>query len=100
VAGPVDFIHQWVDMTKYPVQLANGSMASTCKAALGYSFAAGTTDGPGEFDFTQVPIKDNVCGKAATMRDQSIDEKRRNTYQWIEEAVFTYSVLYFQRILS
>jgi len=25
----------------------------TCKAALGYSFAGGTTDGPGAFDFTQ-----------------------------------------------
>jgi len=26
---------------------------STCKGAMGYSFAAGTTDGPGAFDFTQ-----------------------------------------------
>jgi neutral ceramidase len=59
VAGPVDFIHQWVDMTNYPVQLANGSLASTCKAALGYSFAAGTTDGPGEFDFTQGVLTGN-----------------------------------------
>lgn len=25
----------------------------TCPAALGYSFAAGTSDGPGAFDFTQ-----------------------------------------------
>ena len=25
----------------------------TCPAAMGYSFAAGTTDGPGDFDFTQ-----------------------------------------------
>lgn len=25
----------------------------TCKPALGHSFAAGTTDGGGEFDFTQ-----------------------------------------------
>ena len=25
----------------------------TCKPALGYSFAAGTTDGPGAFDFKQ-----------------------------------------------
>jgi neutral ceramidase len=53
VTGPVDFIHQWINMTNYVVQLANGSLATTCKAALGYSFAAGTTDGPGEFDFTQ-----------------------------------------------
>lgn len=26
---------------------------TTCSAALGFSFAAGTTDGPGKFDFTQ-----------------------------------------------
>ncbi len=25
----------------------------TCKPSMGYSFAAGTTDGPGDFDFTQ-----------------------------------------------
>ena len=30
-----------------------GSVSKTCPAAMGYSFAAGTTDGPGEFDFTQ-----------------------------------------------
>jgi neutral ceramidase len=28
-------------------------MVQTCPAALGYSFAGGTTDGPGAFDFTQ-----------------------------------------------
>lgn len=28
-------------------------MVKTCPAALGFSFAAGTTDGPGAFDFTQ-----------------------------------------------
>jgi neutral ceramidase len=31
----------------------NGKEVQTCPAALGYSFAAGTTDGPGAFDFTQ-----------------------------------------------
>ncbi|KAJ5585128.1 uncharacterized protein N7459_004928 [Penicillium hispanicum] len=31
----------------------NTSILKTCTAALGYSFAAGTTDGPGAFDFTQ-----------------------------------------------
>lgn len=33
--------------------LPDGKEAMTCPAALGYSFAAGTTDGPGAFDFTQ-----------------------------------------------
>ena len=36
------------------VVLPNGKSSTTCPAALGYSFAAGTTDGPGAFDFTQV----------------------------------------------
>ncbi|KAL4963557.1 neutral/alkaline ceramidase [Aspergillus stella-maris] len=31
----------------------NSSTLSTCSAALGFSFAAGTTDWPGYFDFTQ-----------------------------------------------
>jgi neutral ceramidase len=33
--------------------LPNGTLARTCPAAMGYSFAAGTTDGPGAFDFKQ-----------------------------------------------
>ena len=33
--------------------LPNGTIVQTCPAALGESFAAGTTDGPGAFDFTQ-----------------------------------------------
>jgi len=36
---------------KFP--LANGSIAQSCPAALGYAFAAGTTDWPGPLDFTQ-----------------------------------------------
>jgi neutral ceramidase len=40
----------------------------TCPAALGYSFAAGTTDGPGAFDFTQNstgPSTNNLLWKVA-----------------------------------
>jgi len=59
LSGPVQYIHQWVDMSSYPVNLQNGSVVSTCKPALGYSFAAGTTDGPGEFDFTQGVVTGN-----------------------------------------
>jgi neutral ceramidase len=59
LSGPIQFIHQWVDMSSYQVSLNNGSMVSTCKPALGYSFAAGTTDGPGEFDFTQGAVTGN-----------------------------------------
>lgn len=53
LSGPVQYVHQWIDMSSYSVNLPDGSVASTCPAAMGYSFAAGTTDGPGEFDFTQ-----------------------------------------------
>merc|ERR1719283_468843 len=59
LSGPVQFIHQWVDMSDVKVNLANGSIVSTCKPALGYSFAAGTTGGPGEFDFTQGVVTGN-----------------------------------------
>jgi len=57
--GPVQYIHQWVDMSRAEVTLPDGSTAHTCKPALGYSFAAGTTDGPGEFDFTQGVVTGN-----------------------------------------
>ena len=40
-------------MRYFNFQLPNGTAAQTCPAALGYAFAAGTTDGPGAFDFTQ-----------------------------------------------
>lgn len=46
-------LHTFVDMSNQTVILRNGSRAHTCPAAMGYSFAAGTTDGPGAFDFKQ-----------------------------------------------
>lgn len=46
--------HVFNDMNGYSFQSPfNSSVLKTCPAALGYSFAAGTTDGPGAFDFTQ-----------------------------------------------
>ncbi|TKA30740.1 hypothetical protein B0A50_02460 [Salinomyces thailandicus] len=45
--------HRFVDLSTYSFTLPNGTEVSTCPAALGYSFAAGTTDGPGAFDFKQ-----------------------------------------------
>lgn len=49
----VKSLHTFQDFSNFTFQLPNGSFASTCPAALGYSFAAGTTDGPGAFDFKQ-----------------------------------------------
>lgn len=46
-------LHTYVDFANRNFTLQNGTLAQTCPAALGYSFAAGTTDGPGAFDFKQ-----------------------------------------------
>ncbi|CAB9514030.1 Neutral ceramidase [Seminavis robusta] len=51
--GEVSFRHSFVNVGNLTVVLEDGTTAKTCPAALGYSFAAGTTDGPGQFDFTQ-----------------------------------------------
>ncbi|PYH71478.1 neutral/alkaline ceramidase [Aspergillus vadensis CBS 113365] len=46
--------HTYQDLSNYTFTSPfNGSTLKTCPAALGFSFAAGTTDGPGFFDFTQ-----------------------------------------------
>lgn len=53
-SSDVRSFHVYHDMNGYTFQSPfNSSILKTCPAALGYSFAAGTTDGPGAFDFTQ-----------------------------------------------
>lgn len=49
----VKSFHAFQDFSNFTFGLRNGTIATTCPAALGYSFAAGTTDGPGAFDFKQ-----------------------------------------------
>jgi len=49
----VKAFHTFHNMSNYRFELPNGTEAVTCPAALGYSFAAGTSDWPGAFDFTQ-----------------------------------------------
>lgn len=53
VDGPIDYRHSFVDMSKLNVTLSTGRKVQLCSPAMGYSFAAGTTDGPGMFGFTQ-----------------------------------------------
>lgn len=53
LTGPVDFRHTYVDMTNVEVELNSTTKVKTCKPSMGYSFAAGTTDGPGAFNFKQ-----------------------------------------------
>ncbi|KJZ76153.1 hypothetical protein HIM_04609 [Hirsutella minnesotensis 3608] len=45
--------HYYLNMAWHKFNLPNGTQVETCPAALGFSFAAGTTDGPGLFDFIQ-----------------------------------------------
>jgi neutral ceramidase len=51
--GAVRSLHTFVSLANYTFPHPNGSLVATCPAALGYSFAAGTSDGPGAFDFKQ-----------------------------------------------
>ena len=45
-AGPIDFRHAFLDMTGIEVREGPNTRAGrTCPAAMGFSFAAGTTDG-------------------------------------------------------
>lgn len=44
VKGSIGFIHQYINMTSVVLH-TNKGMVTTCKPAMGYSFAAGTTDG-------------------------------------------------------
>ena len=53
VTGKISYKQTYVDMSSLPVLLSSGESVTTCPAAVGFSFAAGTTDGPGAFDFTQ-----------------------------------------------
>uniref|UniRef100_A0A182MZX1 Neutral ceramidase n=1 Tax=Anopheles dirus TaxID=7168 RepID=A0A182MZX1_9DIPT len=69
VTGPVRFVHQYVDMTTAETVHFDRATRSAvrvrgCLPAMGYSFAAGTTDGPGAFDFQQGTITDNVLWNA------------------------------------
>lgn len=50
--GPVDFRHSFLKMRDLNVSV-DGKIEKLCGSAMGYAFAAGTTDGPGQFDFTQ-----------------------------------------------
>lgn len=52
--GRVTTAHRWVDLTNFPVPGSPANRSRTCAPAMGYSFAAGTTDGPGFADFYQV----------------------------------------------
>lgn len=69
--GPVTSVHQYVDMPSQTAPYrdpATGEikMVRGCLAAMGYSFAAGTTDGPGMFSFQQGTKSTNPLWNAVT----------------------------------
>ena len=46
VAGAIQYRHQYLDMSSQVVEASNWTRAGrTCPASMGFSFAAGTTDG-------------------------------------------------------
>ncbi|XP_047954799.1 neutral ceramidase 2-like [Salvia hispanica] len=55
--GKIDYIHTYVDFSNLDVTIpkegGGTTTVKTCPAAMGFAFAAGTTDGPGAFDFKQ-----------------------------------------------
>jgi len=57
IKGKVEYRHAYIDLSQLEVSLpSNGAgqeVVRTCPAAMGFAFAAGTTDGPGAFDFKQ-----------------------------------------------
>ncbi|KAJ4768437.1 Neutral ceramidase [Rhynchospora pubera] len=57
IQGKIGSRHIYMDFSKLEVAItaSNGKqeVVKTCPAAMGFAFAAGTTDGPGAFDFTQ-----------------------------------------------
>uniref|UniRef100_A0A7N0TGM2 Neutral ceramidase n=2 Tax=Kalanchoe fedtschenkoi TaxID=63787 RepID=A0A7N0TGM2_KALFE len=67
LAGKVDSRHAYLDFSNLevtvPKQGGGSEVVKTCPAAMGFGFAAGTTDGPGAFDFKQGDDKGNPFWK-------------------------------------
>ncbi|XP_047312584.1 neutral ceramidase 1-like [Impatiens glandulifera] len=61
--GKIDYRHAYIDFSKLNVTISKkegvNDVVRTCPAAMGFGFAAGTTDGPGAFDFRQGDDKGN-----------------------------------------
>ncbi|XP_010517085.1 PREDICTED: neutral ceramidase [Camelina sativa] len=62
--GKIGYQHAYLDFSNLDVTVPKAGGGSetvkTCPAAMGFGFAAGTTDGPGAFDFKQGDDKGNV----------------------------------------
>lgn len=64
VYGSIESMHTFIDMRDIHVKESEHTRAGkTCKPAMGFSFAAGTTDGPGAFDFKQSDTNGTIFWK-------------------------------------
>ncbi|KFO76813.1 Neutral ceramidase, partial [Cuculus canorus] len=77
VTGPLSSAHQWVNMSDVSVELNATHTVKTCKPALGHSFAAGTIDGVGAFNFTQGSVEGDPFWDG--IRDQLLGEPSNET---------------------
>ncbi|XP_041332273.1 neutral ceramidase-like [Pyrgilauda ruficollis] len=77
VTGPLSSAHQWVKMSNVSVELNATHTVKTCKPALGHSFAAGTIDGVGAFNFTQGSVEGDPFWDQ--IRDQLLGEPSNET---------------------
>uniref|UniRef100_A0A6N2M2V4 Neutral ceramidase n=1 Tax=Salix viminalis TaxID=40686 RepID=A0A6N2M2V4_SALVM len=65
--GKVGYRHAYVNFSNLDVAQGN-DVVKTCPAAMGFAFAAGTTDGPGAFDFKQGDDKASIYSGNAFWR--------------------------------
>nr|XP_013033842.2 neutral ceramidase [Anser cygnoides] len=77
ITGPLSSAHQWVNMSDVQVELNATHTVKTCKPALGHSFAAGTIDGVGAFNFTQGSVEGDPFWDH--IRDQLLGEPSNET---------------------
>uniref|UniRef100_A0A674GLH6 Neutral ceramidase n=1 Tax=Taeniopygia guttata TaxID=59729 RepID=A0A674GLH6_TAEGU len=77
VTGALSSAHQWVNMSNVAVELNATHTVKTCKPALGHSFAAGTIDGVGAFNFTQGSVEGDPFWDQ--IRDQLLGEPSNET---------------------
>ncbi|KAJ4725668.1 Neutral ceramidase [Melia azedarach] len=78
--GKVDYRHTYLDFSQLEVTLpkqgGGSETVKTCPAAMGFAFAAGTTDGPGAFDFKQGDDSGNPFWKLVRNLLKTPDKKQ------------------------
>ncbi|KAL4335960.1 hypothetical protein GQ457_07G035030 [Hibiscus cannabinus] len=78
--GKVDYRHTYLDFSQLEVTLAKegggSEVVKTCPAAMGFGFAAGTTDGPGAFNFKQGDDQGNTFWRLVRNLLKTPDKKQ------------------------